>query len=109
MTRSLPIVLEFKVDTNQIWALRKYRSLQIYNATFPSVPLSKMFTSNPFYFLGLIHLEVRHNDVADTHAALDYMLEVGARRIACPWKACCCAKKSQALKAACGVSGGLLC
>jgi len=58
---------------------------------------------------GLIHLEVRHNDVADTHAALDYMLEVGARRIACPWKACCCAKKSQALKAACGVSGGLLC
>merc|ERR1712002_17980 len=58
---------------------------------------------------GLIHLELRHNDVADNYAALDYMLEVGARRIACPWKACCCAKASEALKAACGVSGGLLC
>merc|ERR1712189_20331 len=58
---------------------------------------------------GLIHLEVRHNDVADNYAAADYILEVGARRLACPWKACCCAKASEALKLTCGLSGGVLC
>jgi len=55
---------------------------------------------------GLAKIEVRDNDVADANEAL---LEVGARRIACPWAACCCAKSSDFAKATCGVSGGLLC
>jgi len=55
---------------------------------------------------GLAKIEVRDNDVADANEA---ELDVEARRLACPWVACCCAKSSEALKLTCGLSGGVLC